>query len=55
MSILASIVISKVHIAETEEPVTRGRIDVDRGVSANDKHGAPSNAPHAFSRGDASV
>ena len=39
------------HIPETEEPVTRGRINVDRGVSANDKRGAHSNALHAFSQG----
>ena len=32
---------------ETEEPVTRGRVVVDRGDQAN----APVNALHAFSQG----
>ena len=32
MSIPASIAISKMRLPETEEPVTRGRVTVDRGV-----------------------
>ena len=31
MSIPASIAISKIRIPETQEPVTRGRVTVDRG------------------------
>ncbi|KIK98650.1 hypothetical protein PAXRUDRAFT_656682 [Paxillus rubicundulus Ve08.2h10] len=48
MSIPASIAISKMRIPEVDEPVTRGRIVVDRGEDAKD---APVNALHAFSRG----
>jgi CNT family concentrative nucleoside transporter len=47
MSIPASIAISKMRLPETEEPVTRGRIVVDRG----EKEGGPVNALHAFSQG----
>ncbi|KAG1752998.1 Na+ dependent nucleoside transporter C-terminus-domain-containing protein [Suillus lakei] len=48
MSIPASIAISKMRIPEVEEPVTRGRIVVDRGETG--KNG-PVNALHAFSLG----
>jgi CNT family concentrative nucleoside transporter len=49
MSIPASIAISKLRIPELEEPVTRGRLIVDRGES--DKRNAPVNALHAFAKG----
>jgi CNT family concentrative nucleoside transporter len=49
MSIPASIAISKMRIPEMDEPVTRGRIVVDRGKD-DDKH-RPANALHAFSQG----
>jgi CNT family concentrative nucleoside transporter len=49
MSIPASIAISKLRMPETEEPVTRGRIVVDRGdLDSKDR---PANALHAFSNG----
>ncbi|KAF8160955.1 Na+ dependent nucleoside transporter C-terminus-domain-containing protein [Crassisporium funariophilum] len=49
MSIPASMAISKMRIPELEEPVTRGRVTVDRGI---DKAKAPqANALHAFSQG----
>ncbi|KAF8891723.1 Na+ dependent nucleoside transporter C-terminus-domain-containing protein [Infundibulicybe gibba] len=48
MSIPASIAISKMRMPETEEPVTRGHVSVDRGE--NEKN-APANALHAFSQG----
>ena len=32
MSIPASMAISKMRVPETEEPVTRGRVTVDRGL-----------------------
>jgi len=47
MSIPASIAISKIRMPETEEPVTRGRIIVDRGV---DKDPAV-NVLHALAKG----
>ena len=49
MSIPASIAISKVRFPELDEPVTRGRIVVDRGKE-NVKD-APVNALHAFAKG----
>jgi len=49
MSIPASIAISKIRIPETEEPVTRGRVIIDRGKVAKEKE--PANALHAFSLG----
>jgi CNT family concentrative nucleoside transporter len=49
MSIPASIAISKLRVPEMEEPVTRGRIVVDRGEE-DAKH-APVNALHAFAKG----
>lgn len=49
MSIPASISISKMRLPEVEEPVTRGRITIDRGE--RDVKGAPANALHAFSQG----
>ena len=49
MSIPASIAISKLRVPEMEEPVTRGRIVVDRGEE-DTKH-APVNALHAFAKG----
>ncbi|GJJ06199.1 hypothetical protein Clacol_000388 [Clathrus columnatus] len=49
MSIPASIAISKMRIPEMDEPVTRGRVVVDRG--REEKGGAPANALHAFSKG----
>ncbi|TFK54518.1 hypothetical protein OE88DRAFT_1624877 [Heliocybe sulcata] len=49
MSIPASIAISKMRIPETEEPVTRGMVVVDRGDA--DKGQRPANAIHAFSLG----
>lgn len=49
MSIPASIAISKLRIPELDEPVTRGRVIVDRG--AKDKDSQPANALHAFSKG----
>ncbi|KAF4621298.1 hypothetical protein D9613_000560 [Agrocybe pediades] len=47
MSIPASMAISKLRIPEMEEPVTRGRVTVDRGEEKD----APANALHAFSKG----
>lgn len=49
MSIPASIAISKLRIPELDEPVTRGRVVVDRGDE--DKNNRPANALHAFSKG----
>ncbi|KAF9047319.1 Na+ dependent nucleoside transporter C-terminus-domain-containing protein [Panaeolus papilionaceus] len=49
MSIPASISISKMRIPETEEPVTLGRVTVDRG--SVDKSREPVNALHAFGQG----
>jgi len=49
MSIPASIAISKMRIPETEEPVTRGRVTIDRGKEDDKKK--PENARHAFSQG----
>lgn len=49
MSIPASIAISKMRYPETEEPVTRGSVIVDRGVEDPSKQ--PANALHAFSYG----
>ncbi|KAI0044354.1 hypothetical protein FA95DRAFT_1562356 [Auriscalpium vulgare] len=48
MSIPASIAISKVRLPELEEPVTRGRVVVDRGGDPKDE---PVNALHAFAKG----
>lgn len=48
MSIPASIAISKMRFPETEEPVTRGRVVIDRGQKAGDE---PANSLHAFSQG----
>ena len=48
MSIPGSIAISKVRIPELDEPVTRGRVVVDRGESTKN---APVNVLHAFSKG----
>ncbi|KAF8070314.1 Na+ dependent nucleoside transporter C-terminus-domain-containing protein [Lyophyllum atratum] len=48
MSIPASLAISKMRMPETEEPVTRGQVTVDRGDT---KGGKPANALHAFSQG----
>ncbi|KAI6040263.1 Na+ dependent nucleoside transporter C-terminus-domain-containing protein [Pisolithus marmoratus] len=48
MSIPASIAISKMRVPDTEEPVTRGRIVVDRSREGED---CSVNALHAFSRG----
>ncbi|KAI0693028.1 H+/nucleoside cotransporter [Cytidiella melzeri] len=50
MSIPASISISKMRIPEMEEPLTRGRVVVDRGNNNHDKN-RPANALHAFSQG----
>ena len=47
MSIPASIAISKLRLPEMDEPVTRGRVTVDRG----DQKNKPANALHAFSQG----
>ncbi|KDN44977.1 hypothetical protein RSAG8_05150, partial [Rhizoctonia solani AG-8 WAC10335] len=49
MSIPASIAISKLRIPEIDEPVTMGQVIIDQG--AEDKHGQPANALHAFSKG----
>jgi concentrative nucleoside transporter, CNT family len=49
MSIPASIAISKLRMPELEEPVTRGRVVVDRGEE-DTKH-APVNVLHAFAKG----
>ncbi|KAG9055768.1 hypothetical protein FS842_001266, partial [Serendipita sp. 407] len=49
MSIPASISISKMRYPETDEPITRGHVVVDRGKE--DKAGRPANLLHAFSRG----
>ncbi|CAL1708200.1 unnamed protein product [Somion occarium] len=49
MSIPASIAISKLRMPETDEPVTRGQVTVDRG-SESEKN-RPANALHAFSQG----
>lgn len=48
MSIPASIATSKMRYPETEEPVTRGRVVVDRGEPGPD---SPANSLHAFSQG----
>ncbi|KAF8269244.1 Na+ dependent nucleoside transporter C-terminus-domain-containing protein [Lactarius quietus] len=48
MSIPASIAISKIRMPELEEPVTRGRVIVDRGDEGKD---APANVLHAFAQG----
>ncbi|EKM53892.1 uncharacterized protein PHACADRAFT_257377 [Phanerochaete carnosa HHB-10118-sp] len=48
MSIPASIAISKMRMPEQEEPVTRGRVVVDRGDQDKNR---PANALHAFSQG----
>ncbi|KAL0581830.1 hypothetical protein V5O48_000198 [Marasmius crinis-equi] len=47
MSIPASIAISKMRYPELDEPITRGRVVVDRGEEKN----KPSNVVHAFSNG----
>ncbi|KAK7035225.1 hypothetical protein VNI00_011992 [Paramarasmius palmivorus] len=47
MSIPASIAISKIRYPELDEPVTRGRVIVDRGEEKN----RPTNVVHAFSNG----
>ena len=49
MSIPASIAISKLRIPEMEEPLTRGRVVVDRGEETTKNR--PANALHAFSQG----
>ncbi|EGN99964.1 hypothetical protein SERLA73DRAFT_52223 [Serpula lacrymans var. lacrymans S7.3] len=49
MSIPASIAISKMRYPEVDEPVTRGRVVVDRGEDADKDR--PVNALHAFSQG----
>jgi len=49
MSIPASIAISKMRVPETEEPITRGQVVVDRGDE--DGRDRPANALHAFSKG----
>ena len=49
MSIPASIAISKLRVPEVEEPVTRGRVVIDRGEE-DAKH-APVNVLHAFGKG----
>ena len=49
MSIPASIAISKVRIPEMDEPVTRGRVVIDRGEESTKD--APVNALHAFAKG----
>ncbi|TFK44547.1 Na+ dependent nucleoside transporter C-terminus-domain-containing protein [Crucibulum laeve] len=48
MSIPASMSISKMRYPEIDEPVTRGRVTVDRGENEADP---PVNALHAFSQG----
>jgi len=48
MSIPASMAISKMRLPEMDEPVTKGRVTVDRGES---KEKRPANALHAFSQG----
>ena len=48
MSIPASMAISKMRMPEVDEPVTRGRIVVDRGEADKNK---PVNVLHAFSLG----
>ncbi|KAI1791309.1 Na+ dependent nucleoside transporter C-terminus-domain-containing protein [Ganoderma leucocontextum] len=47
MSIPASIAISKLRMPETDEPVTRGHVTIDRGQEKDQ----PANALHAFSKG----
>lgn len=49
MSIPASIAISKMRLPEVDEPVTRGRVVIDRGVEKEED--APANVLHAFSKG----
>jgi concentrative nucleoside transporter, CNT family len=49
MSIPSSIAISKLRMPETEEPVTRGRVVVDRG--AEGEKDKPANVLHAYSKG----
>lgn len=49
MSIPASIAISKMRVPELEEPITRGRVVVDRGKE--ERGGRPANVLHAFSKG----
>ncbi|KAI0063926.1 H+/nucleoside cotransporter [Artomyces pyxidatus] len=48
MSIPASIAISKLRVPETEEPLTRGQVVLDRGEKEKDM---PMNALDAFARG----
>jgi len=48
MSIPASMAVSKMRSPEMDEPVTRGRVLVDRGGGKEDE---PANAIHAFSEG----
>ena len=47
MSIPASISISKMRLPETEDPVTRGQVVIDRGNEKN----KPVNVLQAFSQG----
>jgi len=47
MSIPASMAISKMRVPELEEPLTRGRVVIDRGEEKN----PPVNILHAFSQG----
>ena len=49
MSIPGSIAISKVRIPELDEPVTRGRVIIDRGEKSTKDE--PVNALHAFAKG----
>jgi len=49
MSIPASIAISKLRIPEVDEPVTRGRVVIDRGEGS--EKDAPVNMLHAFAKG----
>lgn len=49
MSIPASIAISKMRIPEVDEPVTRGRVVIDRGEQKPED--IPVNVLHAFSKG----
>jgi len=51
MSIPASIAISKIRMPELEEPVTRGRVVIDRGDGEKD---APVNVLHALAKGSKS-
>ncbi len=52
MSIPASIAISKIRVPELEEPVTRGRVVVDRGVAGPCRPDPLQHTHNPVTRGD---